>query len=117
MGIKCRSAITDRLLESNEPFDVAPYLSRRIKTPVEKIQAAVDGELCAEQAEKLRIIRSHMNSLDICKANLESLILSTAQKNLPQLELVMTVPDIQANTRWVKVRKDSMDLPNGQHKP
>ena len=93
---KTASAITDRLLESNEPFDVAPYLSRRVKTPVEKIQAAVDGELCAEQAEKLRIIRSHMNSLDLCKANLESLILSTAQKFLPQLELVMTVPGIQA---------------------
>lgn len=75
---KTVSAITDRLLESNEPFDVAPYLSKRIKTPVEKIPAAVDGEIYAEQAEKLRIIRSHMNSLELCKANLESLILSTA---------------------------------------
>lgn len=75
---KTASAITDRLLESNEPFDVAPYLNKRIKTPAEKIQAAVDGELCVEQAEKLRIIRSHMNSLELCKANLESLILSTA---------------------------------------
>ena len=93
---KTASAITDRLLKSNKPFDVTPYLSRRIKTPVEKIQAAVDGEMCAEQAEKLRIIRSHMNSLDLCKANLESLILSTAQKFLPQLELVMTVPGIQS---------------------
>ena len=59
-------------LESNAPFDVAPYLDRRIKTPVEKIQAAMDGEMCAEQAEKLRIIRSHMSSLELCKANLES---------------------------------------------
>ena len=56
----------------------------------------VVSKLCVEQAEKLRIIRSHMDSLDICKANLESLILSLAEKYLPQLNLVMTVPGIQS---------------------
>lgn len=75
---KTASAITGRLLENNEPFNVAPFLNKRIKTPVEKIQAAVDGEMCAEQAEKLRIIRSHMESLELCKSSLESLILNTA---------------------------------------
>lgn len=93
---KAASAITSRLLESNEPFDVTPYLNKRIKTPAEKIQAAVDGEMCVEQAEKLRIIRSHMDSLEMCKANLESLILTTAEKYLPQLNLVMTVPGIRS---------------------
>ncbi len=52
--------------------------------------------MCEEQAEKLRIIRSHMDSLEMCKANLESLILTTAEKYLPQLNLVMTVPGIQS---------------------
>ena len=93
---KTASAITDRILESSEPFDVTPFLSKRIKTPKEKVQAAVDGAMCPEQAEKLRIIRSHMENLQLCKANLESLILETAKKYLPQLELVMTVPGIQA---------------------
>ncbi len=93
---KAACAITTRLLESNEPFDVAPYLTKGIKAPVEKIQAAVDGEMCVEQAEKLRIIRSHMDSLDLCKANLESLILTTAERYLPQIELVMTAPGIQS---------------------
>lgn len=93
---KTASAITDRILESSEPFDVTPFLSKRIKTPKEKVQAAVDGTMCPEQAEKLRIIRSHMENLQLCKANLESLILETAKKYLPQLELVMTVPGIQA---------------------
>ena len=107
---KTASAITDRLLESNEPFNVAPFLNRRIKTPVEKIQAAVDGEMCAEQAEKLRIIRSHMKSLDSCKANLESLILSTAQQFLPQLELVMTVPGIQAYSAIAVISEIGVDM-------
>ena len=43
-----------------------------------------------------RIIRSHMDSLQLCKLNLESLILATAEKYLPQLGLVMTVPGIQS---------------------
>ena len=93
---KAASAITTRLLESNEPFDVKPYLTKNIKKPIEQIQAAVDGEMCAEQAEKLRIIRSHMDSLELCKLNLESLIQSTAEKYIPQLNLVMTAPGIQS---------------------
>jgi len=115
---KTASAITDRLLKSNEPFDVTPYLNKRIKTPVEKIQAAVDGEMCAEQTEKLRIIRSHMSSLEICKANLESLILSTAQKFLPQLELVMTVPGVQAYSAICIISEIGVDMtvfPTSKH--
>lgn len=93
---KAATAITTRLLENNEPFDVKPFLTKGIKAPAEKIQSAVDGEMCAEQAEKLRIIRSHMEAVELCKLNLESLILSVAEKYLPQLNIVMTVPGIQS---------------------
>ena len=93
---KAATAITTRILECNEPFDVKPYLTKNIKKPIEQIQAAVDGEMCAEQAEKLRIIRFHMDSLELCKLNLVSLILTTAEKYLPQLNLVMTAPGIQS---------------------
>jgi len=93
---KAASAITKRLLENNEPFDVKPYLTKGLKASSEEIQAAVDGVMCANQAEKLRIIRSHMDSLALCKANLESEILSVAQKFLPQINLVSTVPGIQS---------------------
>lgn len=67
-----------------------------MKATNERVLSAVDGEMCEEQAEKLRIIRSHMSSLQLCKLNLESLILSTAEKYLPQLILVMTAPGIQS---------------------
>ena len=93
---KSASAITGRLLENNEPFDVAPYVSKKCKTPIPEIQAAVDGAMCENQAEKLRIIRSHMDSLELCKANLESEILTVAQKFLPEMNLVLTVPGIQS---------------------
>ena len=89
---KAASAITERLLENNEPFDVTPYLTKNIKANPDEIQAAVDGAMCANQAEKLRIIRSHMDSLEICKANLESEILSVSNPFLPQINLVTDVP-------------------------
>ena len=95
---KAATAITTRLLEvpSEKITDVSMFRTKGLKATDEQILAALDGELCAEQAEKLRIIRSHMDNLEICKANLESAILSVAQKYIPQLELVMTVPGIQA---------------------
>jgi transposase len=52
--------------------------------------------MCAKQAEKLRIIRSHMDSLTLCKANLVSEILDVAEKFAPQVTLVSTVPGIKA---------------------
>ena len=95
---KAASAITARILKnpSEKITDVSGFRTKRMKATDEEILAAVDGEMCAEQAEKLRIIRSHMDSLELCKLNLESLILSTAEKYLPQLELVMTAPGIQS---------------------
>ena len=65
-----------------------------MKATDEEILEAVDGEIFPEQAEKLRIIRDHMSSLDLCKANLQSLILSTAEKYIPEIDLVCTVPGI-----------------------
>ena len=107
---KAASAITSRLLENNEPFDVKPYLTKGIKASPEQIQAAVDGAMCAHQAEKLRIIRSHMDSLALCKANLESEILSVAEKFLSQINLVLTVPGIQTFSAIAIIGEIGVDM-------
>jgi transposase len=115
---KAATAITTRLLESNEPFDVKPYLTKNIKKPIEQIQAAVDGKMCAEQAEKFRIIRSHMDSLELCRLNLESLILTTAEKYLPQLNLVMTAPGINSFSAIGIISEIGVDMsvfPSSKH--
>ena len=65
-----------------------------VKHPIAQIQEAVDGIFTYEQAEKLKIIRGHMDSLERHKAELESLILEIAQNYLPQIELLLTVPGI-----------------------
>lgn len=94
---KASSNIVSYMLDNpNEKLtDVSSFRTKHMKATDEQILAAVDGEMCDEQAEKLRIIRSHLDNLELCKLNLESVILSTAEKYLPQLNLILTVPGIQ----------------------
>jgi len=92
---KSASAITEHLIEHpGETFDVAPYVHSKCKTPIPEIQAAINGTICLEQAEKLKIIRSHMGNLELCKMELESTVLGIAHKYWSQVQLVLTVPGI-----------------------
>jgi len=92
---KSATAITSHLIEHpGEHFDVAPFVDGRCKTPIPEIQAAIDGSICSEQADKLKIIRSHMKNLELCKVELESVVLGIASKYLSQIELILTVPGI-----------------------
>lgn len=83
----------------------------------EQVLATVDGEMCAQQAEKFRIIRSHTESLELCKLNLDSLILSTAEKYLPQLNLVMTTPGAQSFAAISIISKSRTTRMQGKRKP
>lgn len=77
-----------------EQFDVKPFVHGRCKTPIAEIQAAVDGSFNAFQAEKLKIIRQHMDDLGKLKALLESLILTLTEPYIHQIDLLCTVPGI-----------------------
>ena len=108
---KSATAITNQLLERpGESFDVKPFVDGRCKTPIFEIQAAVDGVMCANQAEKLRIIRSHMENLELCKMNLDSEILTVAEKYLPQVNLISTVPGIQIFSAIATIGEIGMDM-------
>lgn len=67
-----------------------------MKATDEEVLAAVDSEICPEQTDKLRIIRLHMDSLEMCRANLEPQILSLAVKYTDQIKLVSSVPGIKS---------------------
>ena len=117
---KASSAIIDCILQnpSEKLKDVSAFRTKGMKASNDSVLAAVDGEMCAEQAEKLRIIRSHMESITLCKLNLESLILATAEKYLPQLNLVLTVPGIQSFAAIAIVGEIGVDMsvfPTSKH--
>jgi transposase len=113
------SAITDHLLlHPDGSFDVAPLMDSRCKTSPEKVQAAIDGLMCSEQMQKLKIIRSHMDSLELCRDNLESVILSLAEPFRPQIELLSTVPGIQLPSAIFIIAEIGVDMsvfPTAKH--
>lgn len=95
---KASSAIMDKVLEdpSQKITDVSVFRTKGMKASDAEILDAVDGVMCTEQAEKLRIIRSHMENIELCKANIESVILSLAVKYVEQINLVSSVPGIKS---------------------
>ena len=71
---KASSNIISHILDhpSEKITDVSAFRTKAMKATDEEVLDAIDGEICPEQAEKLRIIREHMKSIDNCKANLLS---------------------------------------------
>lgn len=74
---KAASAITARILENptEKITDVSSFRTKSVKAANEQMLAAVNGEMCVEQTEKLRIIRSHMDGL---KMRIKSNLIQTA---------------------------------------
>lgn len=117
---KASSNIVSYMLDNPKEklTNVSSFRTKHMKATDEQILAAVDGEICDEQAEKLRIIRSHLDNLELCKLNLESVILSTAEKYLPQLNLVLTVPGIQTFSAISIISEIGVDMsvfPTSKH--
>lgn len=55
---KSARSITNYILgHPGETFDVAPFVDKRCKTPIEEIQAAVDGAISQEQAVKPLLVQ------------------------------------------------------------
>ena len=94
---KSSSAIIEHLLEhpNDKDFDFRPLLKKSLKQKAEDIGLAIDGEITPEQAEKMKIILSHMESIALCKSNLDSVILGLAEKYIPQIDIVSSAPGIK----------------------
>ena len=95
---KSSRSITEYILaHPGEAFDVTPFVDKRCKTPIEEIQAAVDGAVSPEQAIKLRQCLDHIDELEKHKAEMEREILRLSNPYLDALELIRTVPGFDKN--------------------
>lgn len=95
---KSSRSITEYILaHPGESFDVAPFVNRRCKTPIEEIQAAVDGAICPEQAIKLRQCLDHIDELEKHKEEIEREILCVSDPYSDALNLIRTVPGLDKN--------------------
>ena len=90
---KSARSITDYILSHpGEKFDVTPFVDRRCKTPIDQIQAAVDGAISPEQAVKLRECLNHIDELNAHRDRIETEILQLVKPFSVQLGLIRTVP-------------------------
>ena len=95
---KSAMSITKYILDHpGKQFDVAPFVDRRCKQPIEEIQSAVDGSISPEQAVKLREILKHIGELEAHKANIEAEILHIAAPYTQLLDLIRTVPGFSSD--------------------
>ena len=96
-GKSARSITEQMLAHPGEIFDVAPFVHGGCKTPIEEIQAAVDGALCPEQAVKLRQCLNHIDELRLHIDEVEREILCLSDKYQAPLDLIRTVPGFNKN--------------------
>ena len=96
-GKSSRSIISYILEHPGEKFDVAPFIDKRCKHPLDEIQAAVDGAVSREQAAKLRECLQHIDEIGAHKANIEREILRLAEPYAAQLSLIQTTPGLSGN--------------------
>jgi len=95
---KSARSITNHILDHpGEPFDVAPFVDRRCKHPIEEIQAAVEGAISREQAIKLRECLKHIDEIDTHRKSIEDEILRLAAPYAHSLTLLRTVPGFSTN--------------------
>ena len=96
-GKSSRSIIAYILEHPGEKFDVAPFIDKRCKHPLDEIQAAVDGAVSREQAAKLRECLQHIDEIGAHKENIEREIFRLAEPYAYQLSLIQTVPGLSGN--------------------
>ena len=95
---KSSRSITEQILQHpGETFDVTPFADRKCKTPIQEIQAAVDGAISTQQAVKLRQCLNHIDELEMHKAEIEREIFRLSDKYEDILTLIRTVPGFNKN--------------------
>ncbi|WP_312095634.1 IS110 family transposase [Aminipila sp.] len=95
---KSSRSITNYMLDHpGEAFDVTPFVDGRCKTPVEEIQAAVDGIISPAQAVKLRQCLAHIDELEAHKKEIEQEILLLVEPFSAVLDFLYTIPGLDSN--------------------
>lgn len=102
---KSSMKIIEKILENplDTKFDIEPLIHGSMIAKIPDLELAIDGVITAEQAEKIKIIKQHYDSLDLCKLNLESVVLSLIEPYHKQIELLLTVPSINHMLTAIKI--------------
>lgn len=113
--------IPTKILEnpSDTNFNVEPLLHKSMLSKADDIALAIDGVITQEQADKLKIIEQHYDSLQLCKANLEKIIYELAKPYEHEIALLQTIPGINSKLTAIRiiseVSNDVSAFPTSKH--
>jgi transposase len=93
---KSARLIIDKLLENpkDTDFDVAPLMKKNMKSSPEEISRAINGNISASQATKLRVCLDHLDDIAECKSIVEAKAIELAEPYQRQLIQLLTLPGI-----------------------
>ena len=119
-GKTVRSITEYILAHPGEHFNVAPFVDKRCKTPIDVIQDAVDGAISPEQAVKLRECLNHIDELEFHKGRIEKEIYTLVEPFSACLNLIRTVPGMDKNpmtaiTILSEIGSDMSVFPTAKH--
>lgn len=94
---KSSQKILDKILEDplNKSFDIESLIHSSMKKKIPELELAVDGYITPEQADKLKIIKSHCENLKSRKAELEFILLKLAKPYQREIDLILTAPSFK----------------------
>ncbi|MEY8735680.1 IS110 family transposase [Lactobacillus sp. AN1001] len=72
--------------------DIASMMRKNMKASVETLTNSMDGDISPEQANKLRIIKSHYDAVTFCQNNLAQMIKELGTEYKKQRQLIQSVP-------------------------
>jgi len=94
---KTGQALIGQIIENGGcNFDPEPFIDKRVKTPLETIKMALEGDVTPSTLTKMRIIQERMGYLEKQKAELESTMESLSKDFSRQLKIVVSAPGIDS---------------------
>lgn len=118
---KSSQRIIDKILENpfNKSFDIESLIHSSMKKKIPELELAVDGYITPEQAEKLKIIKSHCEDLKNRKAELESTIIKLSKPYQKEIDLILTAPSFKNTYTAISIISEigvNMDVfPTAKH--
>jgi len=95
---KSSQKILDKILENplDTSFDIESLIHSSMKKKLPELELAVDGYITPEQADKLKIIKKHLEDLKNRKAELESIITGLTKPYQREIDIILTAPSFKS---------------------
>jgi len=95
---KSASSITNYILDHpGEAFDVTPFVDSCCETPIEEIQAVVEGAISPEQAVKFKQCRKHIDEIEAHRKVIEQELFQIVEPFSAVLDLLRNTPGLNSN--------------------